>query len=80
MEAKPENLNNRPKFESLLGRLQEIVTSLEKGDLELDDSLKAFEDGVKLTRACESELRQAEQKVSQLVQTETGLEERPLED
>ena len=39
-------------FEKKLGRLEEIVGSMEEGDLALDESLKLFEEGVKLSRKC----------------------------
>lgn len=50
-------------FENKLKRLEEIVGKMEKGDLELDESLKLFEEGVKLTKECQTHLNQAEQKV-----------------
>ncbi len=50
-------------FEKKLKRLEEIVGQMEKGDLELDESLKLFEEGVKLSKECQSHLSQAEQKV-----------------
>ena len=57
-------------FEKKLGRLEEIVQKMEKGDLALEDSLKLFEEGVKLTKECQTHLSQAEQKVKIL----TGLD------
>lgn len=64
------------EFEKKLGRLEEIVQKMEKGDLALEDSLKLFEEGVRLSRECQSQLTQAESKVKQL----TGFdgEGRPL--
>ena len=59
-------------FEKKLGRLEEIVQKMEAGELSLDDSLKLFEEGVKLSRDCNQELSQAEQKVKKLV----GLDEK----
>lgn len=53
-------------FEKKLNRLEEIVKKMESGDLKLDESLKLFEEGVGLTRKCQDELEQAEQKVKQL--------------
>ena len=47
-------------FEKKLNRLEEIVGKMENGDLSLDDSLKMFEEGVKLSRECNSQLAQAE--------------------
>ncbi len=55
------------EFEKKLNRLQEIVTDMEKGDLSLEDSLKFFEEGVKLSRDCQSELSAAELKVKKLI-------------
>lgn len=55
-------------FEKKLGRLEQIVGKMEKGDLSLEDSLKMFEEGVKLSRECHMQLNEAEQKVKLLVQ------------
>jgi exodeoxyribonuclease VII small subunit len=54
-------------FERSLSELEAIVEQLEQGDLSLDDSLRQFERGVQLTRACQSALKQAEQKVEILL-------------
>ena len=54
-------------FEKKLTRLEEIVQKMEAGELSLDDSLKLFEEGVKLSRECNKELSTAEQKVKKLV-------------
>lgn len=54
-------------FEKKLSRLEEIVTKMEAGDLSLEDSLKFFEEGVRLSRECNSQLAQAEQKVKLLL-------------
>jgi exodeoxyribonuclease VII small subunit len=54
-------------FEKKLNRLEEIVRSMEKGDLSLEDSLKNFEEGVKLSRECHGQLCEAEQKVQILL-------------
>lgn len=54
-------------FEKKLTRLEEIVQKMENGELSLDDSLKLFEEGVKLSRDCNKELSEAEQKVKKLV-------------
>lgn len=55
-------------FEQSLVELEEIVKGMEKGDLSLEESLKAFERGVQLTRDCQTALKEAEQKVSLLVE------------
>jgi exodeoxyribonuclease VII small subunit len=54
-------------FEKKLNRLEEIVSKMESGDLSLDDSLKMFEEGVKLSRECNAQLADAEQKVKLLL-------------
>lgn len=54
-------------FEKKLNRLEEIVNKMETGDLALDESLKMFEEGVKLSRECNAQLAQAEQKVKLLL-------------
>jgi exodeoxyribonuclease VII small subunit len=54
-------------FEDSLGTLEGLVESMEQGDLSLEESLKAFEQGIRLTRECQQALEQAEQKVALLV-------------
>ena len=57
-------------FEKRLERLETIVTKMESGDLTLDDSLKLFEEGVRLSRECHGELEKAEQKVQILLKVD----------
>ena len=52
-----------PPFEELLGELEALVETMEKGELSLEESLKSFERGVELTRSCQQVLKDAEQKV-----------------
>ncbi len=54
-------------FEKKLKRLEEIVSTMEKGSLPLEESLKLFEEGVKLSKECHLQLSQAEQKVKLLL-------------
>jgi exodeoxyribonuclease VII small subunit len=54
-------------FEKKLGRLEEIVQKMERGDLALEDSLKLFEEGIKLSRECQTRLNEAEAQVKKLV-------------
>ncbi len=54
-------------FEKKLTRLEQIVEKMESGDLALEDSLKLFEEGVKLSRDCNTQLTDAEQKVKMLL-------------
>lgn len=62
------------KFEQSLEELEAIVTSLESGELSLEESLKVFEKGIQLTRGCQTALQEAEQKVQQLVDQNGKLE------
>lgn len=59
-------------FEKKLTRLEDIVTKMEGGDLSLEDSLKFFEEGVKLSRECNLQLAQAEQKVKLLLSVDAN--------
>ena len=54
------------KFEAALEELESLVAQMEAGNLSLDDSLKAFERGIALTRQCSTALKQAELKVAAL--------------
>jgi exodeoxyribonuclease VII small subunit len=56
-----------PDFETAMRDLEDLVERLEHGDLPLEESLAAFERGVMLTRACQSALKEAEQKVEILL-------------
>lgn len=60
------------KFETSLARLEEIVSELETGDLPLEQSLKLFEEGVKLARICNTRLQDAERKVEILLKDKSG--------
>jgi len=60
------------KFEDALTRLEEIVEKLEEGDLPLEESLSAFEEGIKLSRVCAKLLNEAERKVEILTKGEDG--------
>ena len=54
-------------FEKSLGELNQLVETMEKGEQSLEDSLKSFEQGIKLTRECQTALKTAEQKVQTLI-------------
>ncbi len=60
------------KFEDAMKRLEDIVQSLESGDLSLEDSLGTFEEGMKLVSFCSKKLEEAEQKVTLLVKESNG--------
>lgn len=59
--------SNTPAFEDSIAQLEEIVTALEAGDLSLEESLTAFEQGIKITKDCQKQLNNAEQKIAQLI-------------
>jgi len=69
-------MSSAKKFnlEKALGDLEELVEELETGDLPLEKAMKKFEDGIKLTRGCQSALKDAEQKVEILLK-DAGSEE-----
>ena len=60
------------KFETSLKKLEEVVRKLEGGTLPLDDSIKAFEEGVKHAAFCAKKLDEAERKVEMLVKQRDG--------
>jgi len=60
------------KFEDAMARLEEIVTGLEKGDLSLDESLKMFEEGIRLSKSCLKMLDEVQKKVEVLVRDKEG--------
>ncbi|MCI9145933.1 MAG: exodeoxyribonuclease VII small subunit [Eubacterium sp.] len=53
-------------YEKAISRLEEIVSALEKNDVTLDESLKLFEEGTKLTAFCADQLKNAQQKITEL--------------
>lgn len=59
-------------FEKSLDELEKIVTKLEAGDLPLEESLKLFEEGVKLSRNCRTRLANAERRIEMLVSDGDG--------
>ena len=66
-------------FEQSLADLQTLVERLENGELSLEDSLSAFEQGIGLTRDCQAALSQAEQKVQILLERNGELEQAPFD-
>ncbi|MCI9644093.1 MAG: exodeoxyribonuclease VII small subunit [Oscillibacter sp.] len=67
-------------FEQQIVRLEEIVSALEQGDVQLADSLALFEEGTKLIAACTKQLDQAEQQVVKLMKGPGGAPvEQPFE-
>ena len=67
----------QPNFEESLTRLEDIVSKLESGNIQLEESLTLFEEGVKLSRLCKKKLDEAEKKVQILMKTSEG-EKKPV--
>ena len=61
-------------FEKSLAELEQLVEKMEKGDLSLEESVKSFEKGIALTRACQAALAEAEQKVQILLDNDNDSE------
>jgi exodeoxyribonuclease VII small subunit len=61
-------------FEQAISELEKIVEELEQGELSLEDSIKKFEKGMKLSKLCNDKLNQVEQKLKKLVKTEDGFQ------
>lgn len=77
--SKRKDSDQHPTFESAMAELEQLVEKMEDGELTLDESLRAFERGVVLTRLCQNELKNAELKVQQL-NNDGGLEELEIAD
>ena len=63
---------NNKDFETSLKKLEKIVSDLENGELPLEESIKPFEEGVKLTKHCQNLLSKAEIKIQKLVESKDG--------
>ena len=70
--------NKSTSFETSISELESIVTQLESGDLELEQSLKLFERGIELTRLSQNKLQEAEQKVKILMEKQNELTLEPF--
>ena len=69
---------SREKFEDALKKLEDILRKLETGDMTLEESLKAFEEGIKLSRFCSDRLDEAEGKVEILLKEDGKITEKPF--
>ena len=68
-------------FENAMKRLEGIVEALERGDLGLDEALKKFQEGIKLSKFCSNKLDETERKVSILLKDEEGkIREEPFQE
>lgn len=72
MEKETKTTANTAGFETALKDLEKIVGQLEKGDIPLEDQLKAFEKGVSLSRECMKRLEEVEKRVEVLMQNGEG--------
>jgi exodeoxyribonuclease VII small subunit len=60
------------RFEAALKQLEEVVQRLEQGELELEESLKLYEEGIRLSRLCHAKLEEAEGRIEMLVKDARG--------
>lgn len=67
----PAKKTKKPDFETALKELENLLENMESGELSLEESLNAFEQGVKLTAQCQKALSEAEQKVKILTENNT---------
>jgi exodeoxyribonuclease VII small subunit len=70
----------REKFEEALGRLEELVKKMEAGDMTLEESLRAFEEGTRLARFCAKKLDETERRVDLLLKQGEEPGTRPFRD
>jgi exodeoxyribonuclease VII small subunit len=65
-------VTDTPTFEQALQQLEQIVQKLEKGELPLEDSLRLYEDGIRLSRLCHTKLEEAEGRIEVLLKDARG--------
>ena len=65
----------KSSFEDNMETLEKIVTELEKGDLNLDESIAKFEDGIKISKECNKILEEAEKKITILLEKDGEVKE-----
>ena len=68
-------MEEKQSFEELMKQLEETVKILEKGELNLDDSVTEFEKGTKIAKECSKILDEAEKKITILLQNEEKITE-----
>lgn len=78
MAARKPSADKPVDFENALKQLETLVGRMERGDMSLEESLQAFEEGVKLTRLCQETLAAAQQKVQVLVQQDGKADVQPF--
>lgn len=70
---------SKENFEELMKKLEGIVTELETGNLNLDESVKKFEEGMKIAKQCNTILEDAEKKITILLEKDGELKEENFE-
>ena len=65
----------KSSFEDNMENLEKIVSELEKGDLNLDESIAKFEDGIKISKECNKILEEAEKKITILLEKDGEINE-----
>jgi exodeoxyribonuclease VII small subunit len=75
----PDEQSASPQFEARLEELERIVKNLEKGDLPLEQSLKLFESGMRLSAECRQQLEEAENRVEILMRKGSEMVPVPLD-
>lgn len=65
-------MNENINFEENMQQLEQIANELEKGDLDLDTSVKKFEEGMKISKECSDILEKAEKKITMLIKNSNG--------
>ncbi len=64
----------KEKFEDALQKLEDIVKKMETGDMPLEESMKSFEEGIKLIRFCSAKLEETQRRVEMLLGKEDSLQ------
>lgn len=68
-------MGKKASFEETMSKLEEIATELEKGDLNLEESVSKFEEGMKLSKECNNLLQNAEKRITVLLQNGEDIKE-----
>lgn len=68
-------MGKEANFEELMEKLEDITNKLEKEQLSLDESVKLFEEGMKISKQCNTKLEEAEQKITILINENNELRE-----
>ena len=79
MAKRAESTAKKAGFEASIKRLEKIVADLEQGDVDLEKSLKCYEEGAKLIVACRKQLEEAEARIEKLRPSTENLDTEPFE-